>query len=195
MTRLQATPEISCTMIALDPDSELDALALPQGYRAGATAVVCNSQGEILLCQRSKPKDGNRLWQFPQGGIQAGETPRQGLLRELTEETGLADSEVKIIARLDRWLHYDLPQQFRSGSEKDMKGQYQAWFLLSAVQEVKIDLAQASDQEFKDWMWAQPADAIELVIEFKRSSYAQALGNFAVSAMHSFDSWQRLQGR
>ena len=179
-------------MIALDPDSDLKRSVLPSGYRAGATAVVCNGQGEVLLCQRSNPAEGNRRWQFPQGGINPGETPRQAMLRELAEETGLAANEVKITAWLDRWLNYDIPRELCDKSKKDIKGQYQAWFLLSVEDEVRIDLARASDREFDDWRWAPPTTAIERIIAFKRDNYAVALHHFATSAMGAFESWQEL---
>ena len=105
-------------MILLEPDAKLNGDEFAPGYRAGATAVVHNSQGEILLFQRSSPADGNQRWQFPQGGLQAEETPRQALLRELTEETGLAADQVQVTAWLDRWLNYDLPEEMRANSKK-----------------------------------------------------------------------------
>ena len=177
-------------MVALDPDSPPPE-SLPPGYRAGATAVVCNRRGEVLLCRRSSPAESDRRWQFPQGGINSGETPLQALRRELAEETGLAGDEVEVTAWLDRWLSYDLPPEMRAGS-RDMQGQYQAWFLLAAAEHAEIDLARASDREFDDWMWAQPGEAIERIIDFKRASYTQALQYFADSAMRPFASWRQL---
>ena len=179
-------------MLALAPDSGLEGIELPPGYRAGATAVVCNRRGEVLLCRRRTPAAASQRWQFPQGGINPDETPRQALLRELGEETGLAADEVEIAAWLDRWLNYDLPPELRASSPRNLKGQYQAWFLLFAADRVKVDLARASDREFDAFKWAPPAAAIEQIIAFKRASYEQALGHFAAAAMGAFESWRQL---
>lgn len=56
-------------------------------------AGVVGRDGRVLLCQRP---DGEHLplkWEFPGGKIEAGETPRAALLRELREELGV-DAEV-----------------------------------------------------------------------------------------------------
>ena len=45
-----------------------------------------NVSRELLLCHVT----GQRHWDLPKGGINAGETPRQAALRETVEETGLA---------------------------------------------------------------------------------------------------------
>ncbi len=51
-------------------------------------ALVRNSTGDILLVQRAV-EPGRGLWCLPGGFIEIGETPEQGMLRELEEETGL----------------------------------------------------------------------------------------------------------
>ena len=48
---------------------------------------------KVLVAQRSDIKGA---WQFPQGGIDDGETPRDALFRELEEEIGT--NKVEIIA-------------------------------------------------------------------------------------------------
>ena len=47
--------------------------------------VIITVEGKILLCLRSK--DGE--WSIPKGHVQVSETPIQGALRELSEETDI----------------------------------------------------------------------------------------------------------
>ena len=59
--------------------------------------------GIILLNQRNQVFWGKRIrthsWQFPQGGIDRGESPEQAMFRELHEEVGLMPDHVRIVAR------------------------------------------------------------------------------------------------
>lgn len=47
----------------------------------------------------------DNIWQFPQGGIDKGESVKNALFRELKEEIGT--DEVEIIAEYPEWLSYD----------------------------------------------------------------------------------------
>ena len=60
------------------------------GYRPNVGIILCNDRGEVLWARRCG-RDG---WQFPQGGINRGESPEQALYRELREEVGLAPDAV-----------------------------------------------------------------------------------------------------
>lgn len=44
--------------------------------------------GRKVLLVQVKNMKGKKLWTFPKGHIEAGETPRQAALREVLEETG-----------------------------------------------------------------------------------------------------------
>ncbi|RYD19172.1 MAG: (deoxy)nucleoside triphosphate pyrophosphohydrolase [Verrucomicrobiaceae bacterium] len=54
------------------------------------TDVVCgvieNAEGLFLACQRPEGKHLGGLWEFPGGKVDAGESPREALARELREE-------------------------------------------------------------------------------------------------------------
>lgn len=68
---------------------ELPSPRLVLGRRA-ARILCINADGQILLMHWRQPLTGRQLWEPPGGGIEPGETPRQAVLREWREETGLA---------------------------------------------------------------------------------------------------------
>jgi 8-oxo-dGTP diphosphatase len=65
-------------------------------------AGVIESGGKILVCQRRCGDTFELMWEFPGGKLQAGETPAEGLARELREELGV---EAKVGAELFRTQH------------------------------------------------------------------------------------------
>ena len=60
-------------------------LIFDDGYRANVGIVICNPSGKVFFGKR-RYQSG---WQFPQGGIKEGESPKKAMWRELLEETGL----------------------------------------------------------------------------------------------------------
>ncbi len=54
-----------------------------------AAAVILHPDGRVLLAQRPPGKVYAGYWEFPGGKLEAGETPREALDRELHEELGL----------------------------------------------------------------------------------------------------------
>ena len=63
----------------------------------GVGAVVWNERGEVLLIRRSNPPRQNE-WSLPGGKVEFGETLRDGVAREVREETGL---EIDILGLVD----------------------------------------------------------------------------------------------
>lgn len=149
-----------------------------QGYRLNVGIIVCNNNDQLLLCRRfGKP----RAWQFPQGGIDKHEQPRDAMYRELVEELGLAPTDVCYMAETVDWLTYVLPKAYRRYRSKPLCiGQKQKWFLLRLVSaDDAIRLDTSVEQEFDQWRWVEYWDPIEQVIEFKREVYQQVLAEFA----------------
>lgn len=64
------------------------------GYRPNVGIVICNRQGQVMWARRF----GQHSWQFPQGGINPGESAEQAMYRELFEEVGLSRKDVRILA-------------------------------------------------------------------------------------------------
>ena len=53
-----------------------------EGYRSNVGIVICNEHGQVFWARRFGQQSG----QFPQGGIDDGESPEQAMYRELYEE-------------------------------------------------------------------------------------------------------------
>ncbi len=52
-------------------------------------ALMVQSDGKLLICQRTKHQSLPLKWEFPGGKIEPGEEPREALRRELDEELGI----------------------------------------------------------------------------------------------------------
>ena len=63
---------------------------IPPGYwHIVVTIWTVTADGRLLLTRRHPDKHWALLWESTAGSVQAGETSREGALRELREETGL----------------------------------------------------------------------------------------------------------
>jgi len=145
----------------------------PEGYRANVGIILANEEGKLLLGGRV----GNRGWQFPQGGMQAGESPEQAMYRELQEEVGLYENDVRVLGATEDWLRYRLPDRYvRRNSLPVCIGQKQRWFVLRMLgDDDRVRLDAADTPEFDRWRWVDFWRPVNEVIYFKRRVYARAL--------------------
>ena len=144
-------------------------------FRASVGAVVIDPRGLVLALERS---DVPGAWQLPQGGLAAGEEPRQAVLRELCEETGVGLGSVEIVAEHPDWLAYELPPQMRRSHTG--LGQVQKWFLLRFTGATdEIDPAGVAEPEFSDWQWMPMRQLVDAVAPFRRRVYAAVRDAFA----------------
>ncbi|WP_435097057.1 NUDIX hydrolase [Halarchaeum sp. P4] len=75
-----------------------------------AYAYVTRRDGAELLVFEPPSGEGPEV---PKGGIEPGEDPAEAVVRELREETGLADAEVVAAVATDEWPHPSKPKTYR----------------------------------------------------------------------------------
>ena len=146
-------------------------------YRPNVAAVILSStypqKCEFFLGKRS---DVRNTWQFPQGGIDEGETPEEALLRELKEEIGC--NEVDIIAEYPYWISYDFPVGVKARKMYPFDGQRQKYFLVKLHDGAKIDLESYHDQEFEDYKYVEYKQLLKKATYFKRHIYRRVIEHF-----------------
>ena len=148
-----------------------------EGFRPNVGIILLNQKNQVFWGKRIR----THSWQFPQGGIDRGETPEQAMFRELHEEVGLLAEHVRIVARTRDWLRYEVPDRFvRRDARGFYKGQKQIWFLLQMVgPDHHLNLRATDHPEFDAWRWNEYWVPLELVIEFKREVYQLSLNELA----------------
>ncbi|WJG09027.1 RNA pyrophosphohydrolase [Aliiglaciecola sp. LCG003] len=152
-----------------------------EGFRANVGIVICNKMGQVFWAKRY----GQHSWQFPQGGIDQGETAEQAMYRELNEEVGLHPEHVKILGVTKNWVRYKLPKRLiRQGSDPVCIGQKQKWFLLQLeCKETDVNVLSSGHPEFDDWRWVSFWYPVRNVVSFKREVYRRVMKEFVPFAM------------
>jgi 8-oxo-dGTP diphosphatase len=98
-----------------------------------AAGVISDEKGRVLIAQRPHGTHQGGLWEFPGGKVESGETPGQGLARELREELGILVSAVRPLIRIrheyqDRCILLDVYRVRRyDGEPQGQEGQALAW--------------------------------------------------------------------
>jgi len=140
--------------------------------RANVAGILRNEAGKILVCERLGVDDA---WQFPQGGIDPGETPAQALVRELREEIGLLPHHFTIVEHRG-------PYRYLYGSgrlKKGYHGKEQLYFLCDFHGKDREIRVETDHPEFQNFRWIDPARfQIGWLPEMKREVYRTVFAEF-----------------
>lgn len=155
------------------------------GYRPCVGIMVLNREGLVWVGRRAdapgEPEGPGTWWQMPQGGLDEGEDPAFGALRELYEETGMRS--VRLVAEVPDWLAYDLPPELQGKAWGGRyRGQKQKWYAARFVgedDEINITPAAGHQIEFDRWRWAPIGELIAMTVPFKRGVYEEVVKAFA----------------
>jgi len=144
-------------------------------YRQNVGIIVFNQNGEVLVGERMNVLGG---WQFPQGGIDAGEDPKTAAFRELYEEVGIANPE--LVKESEEWLYYDFPPSLKlNKGMAAYRGQMQKWFLVYWNHPATECNLEIHDREFTEVKFIPFSECVNFIVEFKRDIYKQLIVIFA----------------
>lgn len=140
-------------------------------YRKNVGIVVYNAHKRVLWCERN---DLPEQWQFPQGGIDEGESILEAAGRELKEETSV--TSVEPVAFIETPLLYDFPAEIAKKFKK--RGQAMNWVLFrfhGTDDEINL---KTPEPEFKNWKWVDIDEALEKIVQFKKDVYQKMVKKF-----------------
>jgi putative (di)nucleoside polyphosphate hydrolase len=162
------------------PNYAADHPAQKLAYRPCVGIVLFNDAGKVFSGHRKAaglPDDAPR-WQWPQGGMDEGETPIEAAYRELAEETGIR--KASLLYEMPGWLTYDLPEDIIGKALKGkFRGQKQKWFAFRFEgSDADICLDGHEQIEFESWAWRSLEDCVDRVIAFKRPVYEAVSNSF-----------------
>lgn len=146
-------------------------------YRKNVGMIIFNRDGKVLLTKRNQAKISYK-WQFPQGGVDTGETTDISVMRELFEETGI--KKAKIAFKDNVWRAYKFPAELKFSAKKahdyykNVHGQIQKWFLIEFLgkdSEIKIP-----NEELSDYKWINLSqNIVKDIVPFKRDVYKNVI--------------------
>lgn len=135
-------------------------------YRLNAGQIIFNQKGEVLAGDRIQYPG---KFQYPQGGIDEGEEPREAAIRELYEETSLS---LEPVFEIEKWITYEFPEDIPEHLKK-YRGQKQKWFLFywnGDPSKLNLDI---HEREFNSMKWMNIEEITEQIVEFKKPVYRE----------------------
>lgn len=135
-------------------------------------AALLQREGKILICERV---DFVGAWQFPQGGVDRGETFEEALERELGEELSLRRGDYRVLEQRG-------PYRYLLGNGRTKKGyhgQEQQYFLAEFVAADTAINVNTAHPEFRSVRWIKPEEfQMRWLPKMKHEVYRAVLQDF-----------------
>jgi putative (di)nucleoside polyphosphate hydrolase len=114
-------------------------------------------------------------WQFPQGGINPGESAEEALRRELQEEIGIRGNDFRVVDQKGPYRYL-----FGEGRmKKGYHGKEQIYFLCDFVGQDRAINVATEHPEFRAWRWTAPTKfEMEWLPAMKREVYRAVWRDF-----------------
>lgn len=146
-------------------------------YRPNVAALIVNPEGNLLICERLTLPGA---WQFPQGGVDQGESLEQALFREIREEVGLGPAHYDIVGQRQGY-RYLYPEQVRLKKVRKhgSHGQEQTYFLCHLKVGAPMVNVHQKPPEFRAYRWIPPIEFdLDWLPAFKRDVYREVMRDF-----------------
>ncbi len=146
-------------------------------FRPNVAALILKPGGQLLICERFTVPGA---WQFPQGGVDDGESLVEALHREVREEVGLEAGHYEILQQREGY-RYLYPEGVRMKKLKKhgSHGQEQTYFLCRlkpGAPEVNVN---QKGREFRAYRWIDPGEFdLDWLPAFKRIVYREVMRDF-----------------
>ena len=149
-------------------------------YRIGVGAII-EKNGLIFCATRiDNQNEDEKTLQMPQGGVDDGEELYTAVLREIYEETGIKSDKLEFKSRLENWLYYEIPKDYRPKIQNRI-GQVHIWFNFKFLGcDEDINLNATKHNEFSKFFWEKSYTIIEKSIHFKQNLHLQIFKNFSL---------------
>lgn len=138
-------------------------------YRPCIVGVFVNGKKEVLVAKRSD----TGTWQFPQGGVEEGESLVEALFREMKEEIGC--DQFELIDHAETKLYYDFPDDYKGPLFKKYRGQEQSWYLCKFKDGYGPELESSSSNEFVQIKWVPASEIVSTIVSWKKDTYSRGL--------------------
>jgi putative (di)nucleoside polyphosphate hydrolase len=146
-------------------------------YRSNVAALIVRADSSLLICERWTVPGA---WQFPQGGVDAGESLEEALFREVKEEIGIGPKHYHIIEKRTGY-RYLYPEEVRNKKlqKHGNHGQEQTYFLCALSPTAPpVDVNQ-KPREFRAYRWIHPHEFdLDWLPSFKQDVYRQVMSDF-----------------
>ena len=140
-------------------------------YRRNVAIILRRNDGCVLVCERA---DFPGSWQFPQGGIDKGETVAEALEREVREEVSLTPDYYNVVEHRGPY-RYTFPKGVK---KHGCDGQEQVYFLADLIKPCE-GVLKPDKKEFRTCQWIRPEDFhLAWAGEMKRDVYVEVFRDF-----------------
>lgn len=139
-------------------------------FRLNVAGILRDSHGRILICERMGRRGS---WQFPQGGVDPGETLQGALHRELYEEIGVTPEQTEIRNQAGPYRY-----EFEGAVVKGYHGKDQHFFLVhfhGPEDAIQVDLPHPEFQAYR-WILPETFD-LEWLAPMKREMYRRVFAD------------------
>jgi 8-oxo-dGTP diphosphatase len=135
---------------------------------------IIMKDGQLLACQRRRNSRYPLKWEFPGGKIEAGETAREALARELREELSINATVERQVFRQEWTYPENAARSSLPGSQANHDGLFDVYYYL-----IRSYTGEIVNNAFEAIMWVSPSELQSMDILEGNREVVQLLVNHA----------------